>query len=536
MKSLSVFLIFILLLNSVSAFSLVQGQYYLSEDQWIGVGSDWRVLNKPTSLSLSEVLDLWRNDIEAKMGKWNFNTVRLAFAFPDTGYTTRNVVDFQELDQVLGLFDSFGIKVVLDLHNYEDMEGFFGSNSWINAWVQVANVYKDDDRIVAFEIFNEPFGQDKPSRVSTWDSWITGGGSNISDGTEGVAFALAQCVDAIRATGDSHAIVYPDPWWFRPTLEEVYDPQTFINSGYSRENIVVAMHPWFLWDDQSVDAMYSFLFNQVEKFEAWKEYYPIWIGEFGAASPQEKPWNTQKTLCVEIVNYALSQDVGFNFWISRETVEKREETWVLVEDILESSAFLNLRLLNELDQITQDYNDLLDDYNLLLQDYSVLLKDHNESVKNYASLTQEYNELIVNFNQMLTEYDNLIQEYANSYSSYEYNLLLQDYDELFQIYNTLLQDYEDSLGDILDLSINVDELSQDFDETKLDFNELMKKYDSLVKENDELKSSNEELIGTNNSLFYVLIVVSIFCVIVSIVLFLKIVKLRKTSETKLADD
>ena len=334
-----VFLTLILIGNSLLGVSTVQAQNYPNEDQWIGIGSDWRVLNKKTPLLLEEVLDVWRADIEDRMEKWSFNTVRLGFAFPNTGNTTRNKINFEELNEVLDLFDSFRIKVILDLHNYEDMEGYFGSNEWINSWVELANIYKDDDRIVAFEIFNEPFGQDKPSRINTWDSKITGGGSSINDGTEGVAEALAECVDAIRATGDNHIIVYPDPWWFRPSIDEVYNPQTFLTSGYSPENIVITMHPWFLWENQSLDKMNEFFVNQVEKFEAWAEYYPIWIGEFGAASPQEKPWIAQKTLCKQIVDYTISEGIGFNFWIARDTVDQRGETWSLVEEIFEFSTF-----------------------------------------------------------------------------------------------------------------------------------------------------------------------------------------------------
>jgi len=338
MNRILVFIIIILIITNLFGFSSVQAQDYPSEDQWIGIGSDWRVLNKHTPLTIEEILDLWRTDIEDHMEKWNFNTVRLGFAFPNTGTTTRNKIHFEELNHVLDLFDSYGIKVILDLHNYENMAGYFGSDEWINSWIELANIYKDDNRIVAFEIFNEPFGQDNPSRISTWDSKITGGGSSIKDGTEGVAEALAECVDAIRDTGDNHIIVYPDPWWFRPSINEVYDPQTFLDSGHSRENIVVSMHPWFLWENQSLGKMYDFFFQQVEKFEAWAECYPIWIGEFGAASPQEKPWITQKTLCEQIVNYTISEGIGFNYWIARDTFEQREETWSLVEEILESST------------------------------------------------------------------------------------------------------------------------------------------------------------------------------------------------------
>jgi hypothetical protein len=137
--------------------------------------------------------------------------------------------------------------------------------------------------------------------------------------------------------------------------------------------------------------MYNdFFFNQIKKFEAWAEHYPIWIGEFGAASPYEKSWNTQKTVCIELVNYALSKDIGFNLWISRETHEIREEKWSLVEDILESSAFPEYNLSQELGQLQQDYdeleNDLSQELGQLQQDYDELQASYDQQITDNNSL------------------------------------------------------------------------------------------------------------------------------------------------------
>jgi aryl-phospho-beta-D-glucosidase BglC (GH1 family) len=398
MKGLWGALLCLLLFSSYLEGSVPRGHADPSDDQWLGIGSDWRVLNQPAALSIRDVLDLWRQDVETHLQTWRFNTVRLAFAFPGSGGTTRNVLQLDELDQVLTLLASYGIRGILDLHNLEDMPGYFGSAAWIAAWVDLATRYRDDDRIAAFELFNEPFGPDKPSRVSTWDPSITGGGSNLSDGTEGVAAALAACVDAIRSTGDTHPIVYPDPWWFRPTRDEVYDPHSFIESGYSRENIVITMHPWYLWTDQSLEKMYKdFLFNQLDKFEAWAEHYPLWLGEFGAASPDEKPWHTQKTVGVELVNYALSKGIGFNLWIARESSGQREETWSLVEDILEASTFSAYHVSTKVEHLRVDYRELQALSTQLLLDYGALQSSYDQLLLDYSELDSSYHQVVMRY-------------------------------------------------------------------------------------------------------------------------------------------
>jgi aryl-phospho-beta-D-glucosidase BglC (GH1 family) len=117
---------FILMNSWFVGISFAQASQDASTELWIGVGSDWRVINKPSSLLIDDVLDLWRNDIENKINRMGFNTVRLAFAFPESGETTRNVIIFEELNQVLSLLDSYGLKAILDLHNYYDMQGYFG--------------------------------------------------------------------------------------------------------------------------------------------------------------------------------------------------------------------------------------------------------------------------------------------------------------------------------------------------------------------------------------------------------------------------
>lgn len=489
MKKISFFLTVIIIFNVIFGISLVDAQSFPAEDQWIGIGSDWRVLNKPTELDFNEVMVLWKKDIEDRMEKYSFNTVRLAFAFPYTGVTTRNKIDFRELDQVLDLFDSYGIKVVLDLHNYNDMEGFFGSEGWIDSWVEVAERYKNDDRIVGFEIFNEPFGQDNPSRVNTWDSWISGGGSGIFDGTEGVASALAECVDAIRATGDNHAIIYPDPWWFRGTFGEVFDPQSFIDSGYSRENIVITMHPWFFSDNQSIDTIFfEFLPLQIKKFEAWNEYYDIWIGEFGISNG--RPLFVQKTACLEIINYASSNGIGFNFWISKEINENREEMWNHFEEIIESSNYYKLLLSDKLVNLSIQHNELfrvyenqVDAFNYLVEEYNNLTNSHNDSLLVYNNLSIQHNELKLGFQQLMENHTDIINKLE--IISYEYQQLEGNH--------TVIKNDLDDLSYSFDLEKKG--MLEDFDKKSAEYEELSIMYDQILNLYNERDSVYQNMLG-----------------------------------------
>jgi len=429
------FLLFLFLIFSCFNCNLSYGQSLQENKPWIGIGSDWRFLNKPTGLSTDQVLDLWEKDIEERMEKYRFNTVRLAFAFSDFENTTRNQLNFEEFERVLDLFDSHGIKVILDLHNFEDMEAYFGSDEWINAWVEVAKRYKDDLRIVAFEIFNEPFGPYQSSRVNTWDSWITGGGSTISDGTEGVSIALAKCVDSIRATGDNHTIIYPDPWWFRPTTDDVFNPKSFVEGNYSRENIMITMHPWFLSDNQTIDFFYDrFLPYQIDKFEAWAEYYDIWLGEFGVF--EDYPWIVQKIACVELVNYASSKGVGFNFWISKEILENREDVWDIIEEVIDSSKYTNLLLKEDLLELSEKNDYLQKEFYDMEEEVAILLQEYNE-------LNDEYEQLVNSFNEV-SEDNRLINQ--------DYELLATQYFQLREEFEKIEKERNELLSQIENLN------------------------------------------------------------------------------------
>ena len=287
--------------------------------KWYGVGEDYKVMMKDAPLATA--LERWNIEIP-KMKKWGFNTVRLSFRFPPSG-TTHSVIIHDELDAVLQLLSQNGFKAILCLQNWKDMHGFFGSPEWTQNWIDLANRFKGDTRIRAYELFNEP-GQE------TWHSSVDGGGAGVGHG-EGVMTALAECVDAIRATGDNHTIVYPDPWFIRPTETAVFHPET-IPSALKRPNIVVGFHLW-----QGDPNIFSVDYHLRQRGQAWVNAgWNIYVGEMGVF--YNRPWDEQKQWCIDVINYMMEHGGGFNYWMHG--YQSREQAWQFYNEILEASNYL----------------------------------------------------------------------------------------------------------------------------------------------------------------------------------------------------
>lgn len=287
--------------------------------EWYGVGEDWKVYMKDSSIEVA--LQRWQGEIP-KIKQWGFNTVRLSFRFPASG-NAHSVIIYSELDRVLDLLTNNGLKAILDLHDWRDMNSFFGSQEWINSWVDLATYYRDDDRIVAYELFNEPF-------TFTWHSSVEGGGCGVGYG-EGVLTALAKCVDAIRATGDQHTIVYPDPWFIRPTENDVLHPER-IPSHLKRSNVVVTFHLW-----QIDPTIFSVDYHMKQRANAWMNAgWDVWVGEMGVFP--FRPWDEQKSWCVEVINDVLQRNCkGFNLWFHG--YESRQQAWDMSDAVLQESEF-----------------------------------------------------------------------------------------------------------------------------------------------------------------------------------------------------
>ena len=292
-----------------------------------GFGTDYRVYYTDKSLPFETILAYWQSEIP-EIKSFGFNTVRLAFAFNNSGGTTDSILDYNELDQVLTLLGQNGLHAVLDLHNWGDMQGFFGSSGWIQSWVDLASHYKDDPTIVAYELFNEP-------DTSTWASTVQTGGAGGPEGT-GCLQALAQCVDGIRATGDHHMIVYPDPWYIVPD-SQIMNPN-FVPASLRRNDIIITFHCWYA-DNQTMNTMNAYLKLKEQEIAAWQKYYPVWIGEYGWYTGPAYDQAVQQAWLVGLTHFAIQNGIKVSWWLQGYT-GGRTQAYELCKTVMHDAAML----------------------------------------------------------------------------------------------------------------------------------------------------------------------------------------------------
>ena len=271
-----------------------------SETVWRGVGGSYLF---HAGDRYREAWQLHLPEIQA-MG---LNTIRLAFSFadsapdPDYGVPSADVLDFEKMDWVLDFLAQHGIKGILDLHNYNDMFGDFGSQKLIDDWLLIAEHYRGDYRVVAYELFNEPGG-------STW-------APAIKSKTD-VAKFYANLTDAIRGVDPDHIVIWESQPYV-PPLEEIVD--------YLRSNMVFTFHRWWtnakeefdIWTPEQLSYMsLSYAVEYRKKLNV-----PFWFGEFGSGYPFNAS-NPEWLLAEQHLWRCEEQVVGWNLWMGRTGLDR----------------------------------------------------------------------------------------------------------------------------------------------------------------------------------------------------------------------
>ena len=292
------------------------------EVMWRGAGGSY-LFHKP-----SDYQGAWNRHL-ADMQYMGFNTFRLAFGFADsepyykcslggnyttqtaceaaggtwinTGATSADVLDFTKLDWLLSLLDSYGMKAILDLHNYGDMAEDFGSQKIIADWTYLANRYLGDDRIAAFEVFNEPY-----NGSGTWAPWITT--------TQHVFQAYKQLTDAIHNIDPDRIVIWESGWYLPANLWD-YKNQV-------PDNVVFTHHEWWTNDNEEITQ-----YGAVELSKRVLSYpvsmrkllnRPFWLGEFGTDNGGNHfpfdPANLEDQICEQLLYRCEEQVEGWNLW------------------------------------------------------------------------------------------------------------------------------------------------------------------------------------------------------------------------------
>jgi len=221
----------------------------------------------------------------------------LAFYFPDVPLVKETPLtrplNTDKLDQLLDYLYSNGIKAIVDFHLKAD--GWFGSPEWMTHWVNLVSRFKNDKRILAWELMNEV------TKV-TWHESITG-----SD----VLRVLTETVDKIRDTGDRHPIVYPNPtyWGYLGRAEEFPEE-------YRREKTILSFHAWNR--ERTLEEALEKAYQKREEWQSWlKQNFSVWMSETGVRPPNNSygtPWDVETEFFRFIINACVEDEIGFNLW------------------------------------------------------------------------------------------------------------------------------------------------------------------------------------------------------------------------------
>lgn len=136
--------------------------------------------------------------------KWHLNAVRIplsnwVYAKYTKQYTTL-------LDQVVTMANSYGLYVVLDLHDYVKGGSPYGTGAnapkpeSVAFWKAIATHYKNNT-MVMFDLFNEPQYRDA-------NTWLHGGGTQRgSTGKTAPVIGMQTLVNTVRAVGAKQILI-----------------------------------------------------------------------------------------------------------------------------------------------------------------------------------------------------------------------------------------------------------------------------------------------------------------------------------------
>lgn len=286
---------------------------YTAGDRIFENGSEviWRGVGVSYLLHSTDYQTAWKQHLP-QIQSMELNTIRLAFAFPDstpnpdTGSPSADILIFSKLDWVLDFLAQNNIKGILDCHNYVDMYGDFGSPKLFTDWRLVANHYKNDPRVAAYELFNEP-------HITTWAPTVK---SRID-----VARIYSELTDTIRKVDLTHIVI----WQSEPDF-----PSLLEATSYLRPNTVFTFHRWlsstdllYLTPEQLSYSRLSYAVEMRREFNV-----PFWFGEFGSENSPFNASNPEWLAAEQTLWKCEEQAIGWNLWMGEANEQSSWEQYL----------------------------------------------------------------------------------------------------------------------------------------------------------------------------------------------------------------
>ena len=229
------------------------------------------------------------------------NVIRLAFVMPNPNSTwattSGTTYDATDMTAILNLLALNGIYAIVDDHEYTATTVLQGweailpdyEQEWLNDWVSIANTFKNNPTIAAYELINEPYG------------WSESPNNDYAPNSTFVQ-AMDACIQDIRATGDNHIIMASEGYYgYGFTVSGADDPSYhyYLNASQisAYTNICVDIH---MWHHYGLDGGNDTWFQDIESYNSPVPYLvaseyiagalalrtklgcPVFLGEFGA--------------------------------------------------------------------------------------------------------------------------------------------------------------------------------------------------------------------------------------------------------------
>jgi hypothetical protein len=240
-------------------------------------------VDEPVSLTSAEWLEIVNS-------MWKFGIVRVGCSMGDVP------LNWALLDPLFTQLANAGIQIFFEpSYNYNDIYNYFGTQRWLDDLTALGTRIKNDSRIRCVSLYNEPF-----IRAN-----VTPPNSTVAT----IQHSLAQGIDALRSSGDNHAVMLPD--------NEVYTNYSWVLSAeiLAKGNLMQAFHWWFSdWAFQNYTsaAWITYIGNKIDAYRARYPNIPVWVTEFGifpARLGAYAAWVIQQPFATGVINFCIARAV-----------------------------------------------------------------------------------------------------------------------------------------------------------------------------------------------------------------------------------
>ena len=226
------------------------------------------------------------------------NTARLAFAFPwDPTASGALILDYTKMDEVIDFLAQNGIKSILDNHSNQTLmleENGMLNHQLAQSWQELAEHYKDNGNVVAYELYNEP---------------LHNGSTNMN-----TAEAYNQLTRAVRQNDPKHIVIWQTPAHYIPIFEKI--------QSLMLPNVVYTTHFWWTNNTAQIQQYGAEELSRMvlDPLVYCRNKYsiPIWIGEFGGPGGGAHAYTStdpQWEICEQLLYRAEEQGIGWNLWM-----------------------------------------------------------------------------------------------------------------------------------------------------------------------------------------------------------------------------